>query len=90
MQIVFFLIFGTINSLIATKKGFNPFIWFFAAGLLGLIVLAFLPSANAVLPENIELYEQRRAAGNKAGIIILCIGAVVLLLLFLWIKSLYS
>jgi len=88
MQIVLLLIFGTINALIASKKGFNPFIWFFAAGLLGLIVLAFLPSANAVLAENEELYEERRKAGNRAGIIILCIAAVLILFLFLWIKSL--
>jgi MFS family permease len=88
MQIVLFLVFGTINALIASKKGFNPFIWFFAAGLLGLIVLAFLPSANAVLAENKELYEERKKAGNRAGIIILCIAAVLGLFLFLWIQSL--
>ena len=88
MRIILFLIFGAINALIASKKGFNPVIWFFAAGLLGLIVLAFLPSANAALPDNEELYEQRRKTGNTAGIIILCFAAVVIFILLMWILSL--
>jgi len=87
MQIILFLVFGIINALIAYKKGFNPVIWFFAAGLLGLIVLAFLPSAKAVLAENQELYEQRRKTGNKAGIIILCIAAVIILVAILILQS---
>ncbi len=56
MQIVLFLIFGTINAIIASKKGFNPIIWFFAAGLLGFDCLALMPSAKAILSEN-EKYQ---------------------------------
>ncbi len=88
MQIVFFLIFGTINAIIASKKGFNPLIWFFAGGILGLVVLAILPSAKAVLTENVELYEKRRKTGNRAGIIILCIAAVLLLVFIIVLQSL--
>ncbi len=88
MQIVLFLIFGTINAIIASKKGFNPIIWFFAAGLLGLIVLAFMPSAKAILSENEELSEQRRVAGNRAGIIILVIAAALILVTIIVLQSL--
>jgi intracellular septation protein A len=51
MQIILFIVFGVINALIASKKSFNPWIWFFAGGLLGLIVILILPSAHAALPD---------------------------------------
>jgi hypothetical protein len=76
MQIILLIVFGTINALIANKKGFNPVLWFFAAGFLGLIVILIMPSASAVKETQPELYLKRKKAGNTAGAIIL--GIVVL------------
>lgn len=39
-------IFGVISWIIARKKGFNPWCWIVAMGILGLILVACLPSAN--------------------------------------------
>lgn len=85
MNFILLAVFGTINAIIAAKKGFNPFIWFFAAGLLGLIVIALMPSANAMINNedvDINLYEQRRKAGNIAGLIILGLVALFILVIF--------
>ena len=88
MKIPLFLIFGAINAVIASNKGFNPFIWFFAGGLLGLIVLLFMPSAKAVLEENPELYEQRKKEGNTAGLIVLGIAVLLGVVIYFWALSL--
>jgi hypothetical protein len=74
--------FGIINAIIASRKGFNPLIWFFAAGLLGLIVLFFLPSATKAMAYDPELSEERKRAGNNAGLIIIGI-AIFLMFIFL-------
>jgi hypothetical protein len=87
MQFILLIIFGTINAVIANNKGFNPFIWFFTAGFLGLIVLLFMPSAKAVLLENEELYEQRRKAGNAAGLIIIGLAVVLVIVMIVLINS---
>jgi uncharacterized membrane protein HdeD (DUF308 family) len=87
MQIILFIVFGIINALIASKKSFNPWIWFFAGGLLGLIAILILPSAHAALPDQ-ELYEQRRKTSNTAGIVILCIALFAILILMAYIGSL--
>ena len=80
MSIVLFLVFGVINAIIANKKGFNPFIWFFAAGLLGLIVLSLMPSASSVEESDEALYLQRKKAGNTAGLIILGVAAILVVI----------
>jgi|WetSurMetagenome_2_1015567.scaffolds.fasta_scaffold101131_3 MFS family permease len=81
MSLILFAVFGIINALIAAKKGFNPWIWFFAAGLLGLVVVSIMPSASAVFNENFELSEQRRKNGNTAGLIILGVAFVLIMLM---------
>ena len=74
-------VFGTIMAVIASSKGFNPLCWFFAAGLLGLIVLVFFPSANTS-----GLSREERAAQTKRGntvgtvISVLAVGLGILLL----------
>jgi hypothetical protein len=82
MGIIIFIVFGIINALIANSKGFNPFLWFFAGGLLGLIVVLILPSANAALPEDQELYETRRKNSNIAGGIILGLALLLVVIAF--------
>jgi hypothetical protein len=54
---------------------------FFSAGLLGLIVIGFMPSANAVKESQPELYLKRKKAGNTAGIIILGIAILAIIAL---------
>ncbi|MFZ2412116.1 MAG: hypothetical protein WAW23_11140 [Candidatus Methanoperedens sp.] len=73
MAIVLFLIFGTITAFLAKRKGYNPYIWFFAAGVIGLIVLAFLPFTNVE-----TLSDDQKMAAKKKGNII----AIVIAILF--------
>ena len=58
-------------------KGFNPVLWFFAAGLLGLIFLLLLPSANEYGISRIER-EHRIARANNIGWFI--VGAAIFLI----------
>ncbi len=70
---------GAINALIAKLKGFNPILWFFTAGILGLIVVALLPSAKKA-EEGSEEYNHRKARANWWGYAILIFAAVVVLI----------
>ena len=74
-------IFGIIMVIIASSKGFNPLCWFFAAGLLGFIVLVFFPSANK---SGLSWEEKavRAKRGNTVGTVIsvLAVGLGILLL----------
>ena len=87
MPLILFIITGIINVLIANKKGFNPWIWFFAGGLLGLIVILILPSANKALPDNQQLYVQRRKTGNTAGVAILCFALLFIIVIVVHYSS---
>ncbi len=46
---IIFIIFGIIGSLLAKRKGYNPFIWFLLCTLVPLlvIVLALFPSRES-------------------------------------------
>ena len=65
MVIVIVLIFCVLTALLAKRKGYNPYIWFFATGIIGLIVLAFLPFTDV---ETLNP-EQKKAAKKKGNII---------------------
>lgn len=86
-QLILFVVFGVINALVANKKGFSPLIWFLAGGLLGLIVILFLPSAKAVRAEDVDLYMKRKKTGNTVGLIILAVGVALGILLVLALKA---
>ncbi len=75
------VIFGSIMATIASKKGFNPFCWFFAAGLLGLIILVFFSSAGKIGLSR-EQRVTRAKRGNTVGAVIsvLAVGLGALLL----------
>lgn len=64
--IVGLVIFGIPAAIIAYSKGFKPFRWLIAMGLIGLIVVICLSSAKAT---DISEEEQSRRAikGNKTG-----------------------
>ncbi len=80
--IVFGIVFGVIMAALAGRKGYNPALWFLAAGILGLINLAFLPFVN----EKSQLPVYQRAAKKKTGNIIggVISGIAVVIMLISW------
>ena len=64
----------------ASRKGFNPALWFLGGGLLGIIVLACMPSATKPGITG-EQAHSRTVAGNIAGGVLSGLVAVVLVLL---------
>jgi hypothetical protein len=76
------VIFGAINAFLARKKGYNPVIWFFAGGFIGLIVLVFLPDTTWEGLNEEEVPKKVRK-GNIIGIVIIVILMVLMALLAL-------
>lgn len=60
----------------ANKKGYNPIVWFFGGGLLGLIILSILPDTHKDKFTE-EAKKTRRIIGNSIG------GVLAALSLFL-------
>jgi hypothetical protein len=75
MSIILFIVFGAITAFLAKRKGYNPYIWFFAAGVIGLIVLAFLPYTDVETLDD----GQKKAAKKKGNIIAGVIVALVVI-----------
>ena len=76
------LICGAINAFLAKKKGYNPFIWFFAGGFIGLIVIAFLPDTTWESMSEEEAPKRVRK-GNIVGVVIIVIIMSLMALLAL-------
>jgi hypothetical protein len=78
------IIFGIPSAFIANNKGFKPFRWIIAPGLIGLIVVASMASATSkgISDEEAQLRAER---GNNIGAIFawINIGLSVLLVLFI-------
>ena len=71
--------FGVIMAMLAGRKGYSPVLWFLAGGILGLLILAFLPFVN----EKSQLPKRERASKKQTGDIIggvISVVAVVLLM----------
>ncbi len=84
---VYTLIFLTIGIMfIATKKGFNPWLWLLAGTPLGLVVIAFLPSANPK-KSDAATCEARRKKGNVAGVILSALSLTFGIYLFVLLRS---
>ena len=65
-------------ALLAARKGYAWYLWTFACGVLGLVVLAFLPFANR--PDVSEgVNHSRRQTGNIVGGVLTAIGLLVVL-----------
>ena len=64
--------------LLAARKGYAWYLWTIAGGLLGLIVMAFLPHANrgGVSP---EVNQARRQTGDTVGAVLSVSGLVGIL-----------
>ena len=75
MIIIVTLVACAITACLAKRKGYNPLLWFFAAGIIGLITLAFLPFANKG-----DLSEEEKIKKVKLGNIIGSVFAVITLI----------
>ncbi len=80
-QLILFLVFGIIMMIIASSKGFDPLRWLLAAGLLGLIIIFFLPSAKETGIDDAEKQKRIRRANSIGGII--SVFAIILIIIFL-------
>jgi hypothetical protein len=80
--IIGLILFGIPSVIIAGSKGFKPFRWLIAFGLIGLIVVAFMPSAKAagISPEEAQ---QRSERANRIGALMtgLNVGLTILLII---------
>jgi hypothetical protein len=47
MRLIISIVVMAVMLAVANKKGFNPWLWFLAAGLPGFIILLYGPSVKA-------------------------------------------
>ncbi len=80
--ILFLLVFGVIMVFLAGRKGYNPSLWFFAAGIIGLLILYILPIVNeqSGLPESQR--ESKKKTGDIIGGVMSAIAVILLLIHF--------
>ncbi len=67
VEIIGLILFGIPSVIIAWNKGFGPFRWLIAFGLIGLIVVISLPSANAKSITTEESEARTNRADNIGG-----------------------
>lgn len=65
-------------SLLAARKGYSWYLWTIACGVLGLIILAFLPFANKPYAEE-AANRSRRKTGNIIGAVLSAVGILSIL-----------
>jgi 4-hydroxybenzoate polyprenyltransferase len=82
MFLVFWLVISIVTGALAARKGYNFILWALAAGILGLIILAFLPFANK--PDQPPEEQARlKKTGNTVGGVLAALGIIVLAVKFL-------
>jgi hypothetical protein len=69
-----------MTAMEARRKGYSPALWFFAGGLIGLLILALLPFVN----EKSNLPEAQRKSKGRIGNLI---GGVISSLGLLWMVA---
>lgn len=84
-RLIFGIIVMAVMGVIADKKGFNPWAWVLAGGLIGVIILLALPSANADGLDD-ATRDARAKRGNTVGTVISAL-AVVLIVVILAVVS---
>ena len=81
MGFLILLIVCAITAYYASVKGYNPVIWFFAAGAISLIILLILPWVNS--PQNTAAERERLASnGNTVGGVLIIVGVILLIVTF--------
>jgi CBS-domain-containing membrane protein len=63
------LLIAIVTGALGARKGYNFFLWALAAGVLGLIILAFLPFANQPDQSPEEQRQLRRTGNTVAGLL---------------------
>lgn len=61
------VVVGIFNAMLAQRKGYASYGWFFAAGPIGYLVLAFLPDLTPVMGKEKPGAASTRALGNRIG-----------------------
>lgn len=77
MWIIVFIVVGALNGLLAWRKGYSFIIWFFAVGLIGLLIVCLLPYANEP-HQSLSEQEELQKKGNMYGLIIIAFLALFL------------
>lgn len=84
-RLLIFALFALATAFLAKRKGFNPLLWVFAGGPIGLVILLLLPAASADHIDSQEsLVRAKRAntVGAFLSMIVLIITAMILGLIF--------
>ena len=69
-------VMGLITGFMASRKGYSFGRWWFALGLLGLLVVAFFPYTNkAGTPDQVAAQKKK---GDKVGLILSILTAVII------------
>jgi hypothetical protein len=86
--IVGLILFGIPSAVIAFAKGLKPLRWLMGLGVIGLVVVICLPSANQKDISDEEI-ERRQVMGNRTGAIMfgITIGISVILTLVVFAMS---
>ena len=77
------IIAAIIMAVIAKKKGFSPWLWILTSvvgGVPGLLILLFLPSANAVGIDK-EIVVRRKKVGNIIGLVMTIIAVILIIVI---------
>jgi multisubunit Na+/H+ antiporter MnhB subunit len=82
LGVALFLLCFVVPPLLAARKGYKWYLWVFGGGLLGLIILAFLPFANK-LEQTPQERERLQGRGNMIGGVLTAISVGLSILRFL-------
>ena len=74
-MLFFLLLVGVLSAWLAYRRGFSPWCWIFAAGIIGLVVVLFLPDANK--QGSPEAQDNARRTGNMTGLVLTIITIVL-------------
>lgn len=66
MFLIVWIAVSLITGALAARKGYNFVLWALAAGILGLIILAFLPFANKA-EQSPQEQARLKSTGNIVG-----------------------
>jgi hypothetical protein len=77
MAILIILVSLVAPPYLAARKGYSWYLWTIACGILGLIVLAFLPYANRP-SDGPDVNQYRRQLGNTIGGVLSVLGFLVI------------